>query len=159
MLTAGELKNWPSTVGDAPVHREDKGADPASQRVEMVEESADLIEGVLILYVAVGFGFGDEKVCTPTVAVADDVGPVAADERRNGITGRILKVRADRHTRMAFPYGTRGGKDKLTMLFTLRHLGADREGARQGRSGHPRPGRRYRIAGHGGRRNPGAGGT
>ena len=85
--TAGESKNRPRAIGDVPIHREDERADAAWQRVEMVEEGADLIECVLVVDVPVGLGFGDEKVRTRTGAAADDVRPVAADERRNQIAG------------------------------------------------------------------------
>ena len=79
MLLASEAKNRPGTIGDTPVYREDEGADAAWQRVEVVEKGADLIEGVLIAYVAGGLGFGDEKVRTRTGAAANDVGPVTAN--------------------------------------------------------------------------------
>lgn len=87
MLTAGESKNCPRTVGDAPVHCEDEGADAAWQRFEMVEEGADLIKRVLPVYVIVGLGFGDEKVCMRMNAPSDDVRSIATNERRNWITG------------------------------------------------------------------------
>lgn len=87
MLATGESQKCPSTVGYPSVHGEDERADATWSRAKMVDEGADLIECVWVDQVAVGFGFGEEQICTRTDATADYIGSVATYERRRRISG------------------------------------------------------------------------
>lgn len=149
-LATGESKNCPREVRDTPVDREDESTNAKLLGIEMGDECVDLIKGMLVVYVTISLGFGDEKVGTGADAAGYDIGSVATDERRNRVAGGLLKVRADQNIWIALLYGMHGGNDNLTMRVTLRHLGVDREDARPNRSGYLCPGRRFLIADRGG---------
>ena len=72
----------------------------------MVEKRIDLVESVPPVKVAVGLRFGDEENCMCVDAAADNVRAVAADERRDRVSGRFLKIGTDQEIRMSPPDGS-----------------------------------------------------